>query len=109
MFTRNKNVQVKPEKGSENDITFNNYQPLNENIFKVGYLVSENKTSATVKNEQVYLANKDVEIKVAGEPKPVIENKIQAAFTPIPFQNQILQGYHRKTISTKPEERLLKN
>ena len=108
VYTETKPVEVKPEQGSETDIAFNNYQPLNENIFKVGYLVSENKTSATVKNEQVYLANKDVEIKVAGEPKPVVENKIQAAFTPVPFQNQILQGYIGKRFTQNLDERLLK-
>src|SRR5665647_592620 len=48
VYSETKPVQVKPEQGSETDITFSNYQPLNENIFKVGYLVSENKTSATV-------------------------------------------------------------
>ncbi|MDP3914149.1 MAG: glycoside hydrolase family 127 protein [Bacteroidota bacterium] len=108
LFTETKSVEVKPEKGSENIISFSNYQPTNEDIFKVGYQVTENNSSVTVKNEQVYLANKQVEIKVAGEPEPVVANKINDAFTSIPFQNQILQGYLGKRLTQNLEERLLK-
>ena len=108
LFTETKPVQVKPEQGSEAEVTFSNYQPVNENIFKVGYQVTENNTTATVKIKQVYLANKQIEIKVASEPKPVVANKIKDAFTSIPFQNQILQGYLGKRFTQNLEERLLK-
>jgi DUF1680 family protein len=108
VYSETKPVQVTPEEGSETDITFSNYQPVNENIFRVGYMVTENSTTAKIKNEQVYLSDKHINIKVAGEPKPVIENKIQDAFSPIPFQNQILQGYIGKRFTQNLEERLLK-
>src|SRR5664280_2668502 len=51
---------------------------------------------------------KQVEIKVAPEPKPVIEDKIKDAFVSLPFQNQILQGYIGKRFTQNLEERLLK-
>ena len=108
VYSETNQVQVEPEKGSETEVTFTNYHPVNENIFRVGYEVTENNTTATVKNEQIYLANRHINIKVAGEPKPVIENKIQDAFSPVPFQNQILQGYIGKRFTQNLEERLLK-
>jgi len=51
---------------------------------------------------------KQIEIKVANEPKPIIQNKIKDAFTPVPFQNQVLQGYLGKRYTQNLEERLLK-
>lgn len=108
VYSETRPVHVKPGQGSETEITFSDYKPVNEKIFKVGYEVKENKTTATVKNEQLYLADKDVEIKVAKEPKPVIENQIQDAFIPVPFQNQTLQGYIGKRFMQNLEERLLK-
>lgn len=108
VYSETKQVQVEPKKGSETDVTFTNYHPANENIFRVGYEVSEDNTTATVKGEQIYLANRHINIKVAGEPKPVIENKIQDVFSPVPFQNQILKGYIGKRFMQNLEERLLK-
>jgi DUF1680 family protein len=49
-----------------------------------------------------------VDIKVADEPKPVIQNKIKDAFIPVAFQNQVLQGYIGKRYTQNLEERLLK-
>lgn len=117
VYSETKPVQVEPEQGSEAEVIFTNYKPVNarptdlsgqENIFKVGYKVTENNTTASVKNEQVYLANKQIEIKVTGEPKPIVRNKIQDAFIPVSFQNQILQGYVGKRFTQNLEERLLK-
>lgn len=108
VYSETKPVEVKPVKGAETDLSFQEYKPVNEDIFKVSYWITENGTADTVKNEQVYLANKNVEIKVADEPKAVIEDKIKDAFTSIPFQNQILQGYIGERSSQNLEERLLK-
>lgn len=108
LFTETRQVQVLPIKGSENEVAFANYQPSTKNIFKIGYRVTENNSTATIKNEQVYLANKQIDIKVEGEPKPLVENKIPDAFTSIPFQNQILQGYIGKRFTQNLEEQLLK-
>ena len=41
VHSETKPVQVNPEKGSETEVTFSNYQPVNENIFRVGYDVTE--------------------------------------------------------------------
>ncbi|MGN6602816.1 MAG: beta-L-arabinofuranosidase domain-containing protein [Ginsengibacter sp.] len=114
VFKETKQVHVKPETGAETEITFSNYPPERsagsgtENIFKVGYEVKENNTTATVKNQEVYLANKDVVIKVAAEPKPVVKNKISDAFIPVSFQNQKLKGYLGERFVQNLEERLLK-
>ncbi len=108
VFTETKSVQVAPEKGFETVVTLSNYQPTDEQIFKVGYLISENNSPATVKSEQLYFANRKIEIKVAQEPSPVIENKIKDVFTSIPFRNQELTGYLGKRLTQNLEERLLK-
>lgn len=108
VFTETKPVQVLPEKGYETELDFSNYQPVNEDIFKVDYEVTENNTSATVKNEQVYLANKKVDIKIAAEPTAMIPYKVKAAFTPVALQDQILKGYMGKRFMQNLEERLLK-
>ncbi|HET7116157.1 MAG TPA: beta-L-arabinofuranosidase domain-containing protein [Hanamia sp.] len=108
VFTETKPVQVLPEKGYETELAFSNYQPVNEDIFKVDYEIKENNTSATVKNEQVYLANKKVDIKVAAEPKAIIPYKIKAAFSPVALQDQVLKGYMGKRYMQNLEERLLK-
>jgi hypothetical protein len=92
LFTETKPVQVNPEPGAETVVTFSNYHPTNEAIFKVGCQVTDDNNTATIKNEEVHLANKEVVFKVANEPKAVVENKIQDVFTSIPFQNQQLQG-----------------
>ena len=49
-----------------------------------------------------------IDIKIADEPKPVIQNKIRDAFTPVPFQNQVLQGYIGTRYRQNLEERILK-
>lgn len=108
LFTGTKQVQVKPGKGSQTEVTFPDYKPVHENIFRLGYAITENNSTATVKKEQVYLADKDVAIKVGSEPKPVVKNKIQDAFIPVAFQNQILRGYIGKRFMQNLEERLLK-
>ncbi len=51
---------------------------------------------------------KHIDIIVADEPKPVIQNKIKDAFVPVPFQNQVLQGYIGTRYMQNLEERLLK-
>ncbi len=108
LFTETKPLQFLTGQDSERVITFSNYQSSNGQIFfKVGYLVTENISSVTVKHEQFYLADQQIEIKVADEPKVVVENKIRDVFTSIPFQNQQLQGYLSKRLTQNLEERLL--
>lgn len=108
VYTETKPVQVKPEQGSETEVVFSDYHPVNEKIFKVGYQVIQNNSTANVKNEQVYLADKQIDIKVAAEPKPVVAYKIKDVFTPVPLQNQILEGYMGKRFTQNLDERLLK-
>lgn len=108
LFTETKLVKIKPEKGIEYEVAFTDYQPVNEYIFRVGYQVTESTGSASVSSERLYLADKQVNIEVAGEPKVVVENKIKDLFTSIPFQNQQQRGYLGKRMNRNLEERLLK-
>ncbi|MDE3145582.1 MAG: glycoside hydrolase family 127 protein, partial [Bacteroidota bacterium] len=108
LFTETKAVEVNPVKGSEAEILFSNYQPTDEKIFKVGYLISEKNSQATIKNEQVYLAVKNIAIKVDEEPKPVVANKIKDVFIAAPFSNQQLNGYLGTRLNQNLKERLLK-
>src|ERR1017187_4641933 len=108
LFSQIKQVQIMPEKGSVAEIAFSIYQPLHEKIFKVGFVVTGINSKDTVRNEQVYLANKDIDIPLAAEPNPVIENKVKDAYINIPFQNQNLEGYIGTRFTQNLEERLLK-
>ena len=108
LFTETKPFELQAAKGSVNNISFTGYQPENKDIFKVGYLISANNGTATLKNEEIYLANKQVEIKVDKEPTLVVENKIQDVFTSIPFQDLQLKGYLGNRLRQNLEERLLK-
>jgi len=108
LYTQAKQVKLEPQKGYKFEVAFNNYVPVNENIFKVGYQITENNSAASVRSERLYLADKQLKIEVAGEPKPVVENKIKDLFTSIPFQNQQQHGYLGSRMTRNLEERLLK-
>lgn len=107
LFTESKQTEICPVKG-ESEIVFSDFQPVDENIFRVSCCVTENKNTVSVIKETLYLSNKQVKIDVASEPKPVVENKVKDVFTSVPFQNQQLQGYLGKRMSQNLTERLLK-
>ncbi len=109
LFTEAKSVFIPKEKDFENVITFSNYQPKQENAFlKVGYQIEEDESSIVVKGEQGYLPDRSINIPLADEPKPIVENKIREMFSSIPFQDQQLNGYLGKRLEKNLEERLLK-
>lgn len=108
LFTQIKTIQVSPGQGAQNELSFSDFQPVNEDIFRVCYMVTENNSSDTVKNEQVYLANKSINIPVVSEPEAVVDNKVQDVFIAASFQDQHLKGYLGKRVTQNLEERLLK-
>jgi DUF1680 family protein len=108
LFSEKKQVQIQPLKGYETEVIFSPYKPLSEKIFKVGYQITENGSTASKSSGRIYLADKQPKIEVASEPKPVVENIIRDVFTPIPFQNQKQEGYLGKRMTRNLEERLLK-
>lgn len=108
VFTETKPIQLKAIIGNEQDIVFSNYTPVDDKIFKVGYLIKENGGNYSVTNEELYLADKQIKIAVAAEPKPVVENKIKDMFSSISFQNQQQRGYLGKRMNQNLVERLLK-
>lgn len=108
LFTETKPVQVKAVKGDEQEVVFSNYTPVNEKIFKAGYLIKENTSTASVTNEQYYLADKQIKISVAAAPKQVVENKIKDVFTSLSFKDQQQRGYLGKRMYQNLEERLFK-
>ena len=87
---------------------FSKYKPVNNNIFKVGYAITEDATGIAVDKYQLYLSDKQLKIVVEKEPVPVIQNKIKDAFTSIRFQDQQQQGYLGKRLNQNLAERLLK-
>ncbi|HXB42708.1 MAG TPA: beta-L-arabinofuranosidase domain-containing protein [Puia sp.] len=108
LFTQTKSLQIEPAKDGENLVTFTNYHPGAEDILKVSYLVSQDSSLATIRNQYVYLVNKQIEIKGSVPPKPVVENKVPDVFTPIAFKDQQLRGYLGTRLRQNLEERLLK-
>jgi hypothetical protein len=108
LFTETKQVKIQPVEGFENEVFFSDYQPVDEIIFRVSCYIIENDITASVTKETLYLADKQVKIEVAGEPKPVVENRVKDVFTSIPFQNQQLHGYLGNRMYQNLSERLLK-
>lgn len=108
LFTQTKQVQVQPVQGFEYDVAFSGYQPVNGSIFKVRYHIKENNSTASITHEQLYLADRQIKIKVTAEPKPVVENKIKDVFTSLPFQDQQQRGYLGMRMNQNLVERLLK-
>jgi len=108
VFTESKKLQVKPEVGATSVVTLLNFHPETRKIFKVSYWITEPNSADTLRSEQIYLANKVINIKVSDEPKPIVENKIPNVFVSLPFQNQKLQGYLGERLKQNLEERLLK-
>ncbi len=108
LFTETKPIKIQPIKGAENAVVFSKYKPVNNNIFKVGYAITEDATGIAVDKYQLYLSDKQLKIVVEKEPVPVIQNKIKDAFTSIRFQDQQQQGYLVKRLNKNLEERLLK-
>lgn len=108
LFTETKPVRVQPRFGAETVVVFTNYEPKSEDFFIIGYQINDNNSGVSSKNEQLYLANNNIEIPVGKQPKPVVENKIKDVYTSIPFENQKLDGYLGKRMTQNLEERLLK-
>ncbi len=108
LFTETKQVSIQPAQGFEQEVAFSNYQPTNGNIFRVGYRISENNGTASVSDEQLYLADRHINIPIGAEPKPIVQNKVKDEFTSIPFQNQQQRGYLGVRMNQNLAERLLK-
>lgn len=68
----------------------------------------ENKAAFAFSGKINYWIKDEYVKMLFSEPKPVIENKIQDAFTSIPFQQQQLTGYLGKRMKQNIVERLLK-
>lgn len=107
LFSETKPIRLEGGKGSAAEIITSNFVSAKENIFNVGYEIIENETSATLKNEQIYLSDKNIEIPVLKEVKPIIQDKISANFTSNPFQNQQYNGYLGVRFNQNLKERLL--
>ena len=108
VFTETKPVQVAPVKGATATVQFSNFKPANEFLFSASYRVIDNNGPATISGEKIYLADRQLKIEVAAEPKSVVENKIKNVFNSFPFQNQQQAGYLGKRMDQNLLERLLK-
>ncbi len=108
LFSESRSIVIEPGKELKSELRFSVYQPVKENIFKVGYRVTENYSTASVNDEQLYLAEKHLNIPVLNEPKPVVQNKIKDVFTSIAFKDQQQRGYLGMRMNKNLEERLLK-
>ncbi len=107
LFSETKSIHLNAEKNSTAEFISSNYVPTNEKMFNVGYEIVENETLASIKNEQLYLSDRNIEIPVLGEVQPVIKDKIASNFNAIPFQNQKYTGYLGTRFTQNLEQRLL--
>lgn len=87
---------------------FRNYQPRGKDIFKVGYRITAPNNAGVISHERLHLVKRAVNIPVTVAPQPIVVNKVKPFFTPVPFQNQQLQGYLGKRMQQNLTERLLK-
>lgn len=100
-------VEIPAVKGAQQEMVFSDYVPVDESIFKLSYRIKEKTGTAYVTDEQIYLADMQIKIKVAEDPKPMIVNKVKDVFISVPFQNQTQNGYLGKRMIQNLEERLL--
>jgi hypothetical protein len=108
LFSETKLLQIPAQKGFVYEVAFAEYKPVKDIIFKVGFTVTDKEGTATYTNQQLYLADKQLSLEVADEPKPVVENKVKDAFTSVSFQHQQLSGYLGTRMNQNLTERLLK-
>ncbi len=108
LYTETKPVMVQAPKGSAAEVLFSGFTPVNNNIFKVGYTITESGTGIALDKEELFLADKNLKIPVGKEPVPVVANKVKDAYTPIRFQDQRQKGYIGKRMNQNLAERLLK-
>ena len=107
LFSETKSIHLNGNKNSTAEFISSNYVPKKDKMFNVGYEIIENETLASLKNEQLYLSDKNVEIPVLGEVQPVVKDKIIPNFTSIPFENQKYTGYLGTRFTQNLEKRLL--
>lgn len=107
LFIETLPVEVKPIQGYKTVVSSSNYQPEKRNIFKVGYQILENNSTASIEDGQMYLVDRHIEIPIVNEQNIIIENKIKDIYTSIPFQNQQFNGYLGKRQTQNLVERLL--
>ncbi len=108
LFSETKPIILQPKKGAAAETIFSVYQPVNNNIFKVGYTITEKVTGIALDKDELYLADKNLKIPVGKEPVPVVGNKIKDAYSSIRFQDQQQKGYLGKRMNQNLVERLLK-
>ncbi|MDP1676510.1 MAG: glycoside hydrolase family 127 protein [Bacteroidota bacterium] len=101
-----KEVQLFPD--SETVVIFPEFQPGKEDFLIIGYRFTESESKSIVTKEQLYLANKLIDIAMADEPKPVVQNKSSDVYSSVSFNNQRLSGYLEKRMVQNLVERLLK-
>lgn len=107
LFSETKPIHVNGGENSTAEFISSNYVPSNQNIFNVGYEIIEGETLASLKNEEMYLSDRNIEIPVSKEAKPVIQDKIKNNFSSVPFQNQQYNGYLGIRFTQNLEQRLL--
>ncbi|MDP3312098.1 beta-L-arabinofuranosidase domain-containing protein [Lutibacter sp.] len=108
LFTETKPVRVQPRIDAETIVEFSDFKPKNEKVFNVGYQINDNNSTLFVKNEQLFILTKNLEIPFIGEVKPLVQNKVQNNFNPISFRNQQYTGYLDVRFTQNLKERLLK-
>jgi len=102
-----KEIHIQPDSSKGHLFTFAVYQPGKVKFVKVGYRFTEKETQNVIENEQFYLADKQIEIKSAREPNPIVKNKISDVFTSLSFQEQHLKGYLENRYLQNFEQRLI--
>lgn len=108
LFSESKNITVAPQKGAESRGIFTSYKPTDNKIVKVSYTITEKATGISVENDELYLADKNVDIPVDKEPVPIVANKIKDAFVSVRLQDQQQKGYIGQRLNQNLTERLLK-
>lgn len=108
LFSEMKPIMVQPKKGEVSIAEFSSYRPIDHKIVKIVYTITEKVSGIAIRKDELYLADKNIEIPVGKEPVPVINNKIKDVYIPIRFQDQQQTGYLGKRLNQNLTERLLK-
>lgn len=106
LYRESKQVIVAAE--SNNGFSFAPFQSGSNDVVEIECRFIESETNSSIGVKQFYLCHQSVNIPVAAELLPAVQDKVPVRFTFLPFDDQKLNGYLEKRMQQNLEERLLK-
>jgi len=107
LFSEVKQVHLPAGKSVKSSVDFTPFRKTDEDVFNIGYRVNDDSSSLFITHDQLFIASAQLQVPVIGTVKPVIDDKVPAAFAALPFGQQHLNGYLQTRLLQNLEQRLL--